>query len=68
MLENERIADKTEEYFVHGTNQDGESVVYSIAYDDWVTVGLGDTLKVKISIFGGIQEILAHEKSIEKFN
>ncbi len=65
---NERISQKTEEYFIHGVNQDGESVVYSISYDDWLKIGPGDTLVVKVSIFGSISEIISHEKSIEKFN
>lgn len=68
LAENERIANKTEEYYIHGVNQDEENVVYSVGYDDWVNIGLGDTLKVKVSIFDGVQEILSHEKSIEKFN
>ena len=65
---NERVSRKTEEYFVHGVNQDGESVVYSIDYDEWIKIGPGDTLVAKVSIFKKISEIISHEKSIEKFN
>ncbi len=67
LVENERIANKTEEYFIHGVNQAGESVVYSISYDEWVNIGLGDTLTIKVSVFDRVLEIISHEKSIEMF-
>lgn len=68
LAENERVDSQTPLHYVHGVNEEGEEVAYILDYESWNAVGLGDTLKLEVSLLNMHATILEYEKSIEKFN
>lgn len=48
----ERESTKKEEYYIIGTNSKGKTQKIEMSYDEWNDLLEGDTVKVKVSIFG----------------
>ena len=67
LAHNERIASCTEYYYIHGENEKGELTKYGLGFDEWNSIGLGDTVEAKVSIFDNIVEIYEIRKSLEAF-
>lgn len=50
--DNERISHKSERYYVIGLNSKGKEKVVSLDYEDWLSLSINQTIKLKVSIFG----------------
>lgn len=53
----EREASRKEKYYIKGTNSKGKYKEIEMSYDEWNDVMVGDTVKVKVSIFGNGKRI-----------
>ena len=61
LADDERVALKERNYYIHGKNQDGKDVKYELLHKEWSEVNEGDTLKLEISFWGSVK-ILSHKK------
>ena len=48
----ERVSKKTENYYIVGTNKKGKEKKYSLTFDDFNTLSIGDTVKLKVTVIG----------------
>lgn len=46
----ERISGKSSSYKITGTTEDGKVKTFSISYDDWETIQIGQNVKLKVSL------------------
>lgn len=65
LAENERVDSERKNHYIHGKNQDGEEVKYTVEKEAWLDVGVGDVLSLEVSFFGNAT-ILSNQKAIER--
>lgn len=65
LAENERVDSENKRHYIHGKNQDGEDVKYTVEKESWLDVGVGDVLSLEVSFFGNAT-ILSNKKAIER--
>lgn len=51
---NERISSKEECYYITGINKKDKTVKVSLSYEDWTSIIVGETVKMKVSLNNGI--------------
>ena len=59
MKSDERISARNEQYFIIGIDKDEKTQTISIPYSQWCDLNIGQTIKLKISIFGTGEVILS---------
>lgn len=52
LASDEKVASEREVYYVDGTDEKGKSYHYSMSYDEWLSVEIGQKIKVKVSVLG----------------
>lgn len=52
LASDERVSSEREVYYVDGTDEKGKSYHYSMSYDEWLSVEIGQKIKVKVSALG----------------
>lgn len=52
LASDERVSSKNEVYYVDGTDENEKSYHYSMSYDEWLSVEIGQKIKVKVSVLG----------------
>lgn len=57
LSENERESTKKEIYYVIGKNEEGKSRQLKFSYEEWSNLEIGQTVKLKVSIFGDAKTI-----------
>ena len=65
LAENERVDTERKNHYIHGKNQDGEEVKYTVEKEAWLDVAAGDVLSLEVSFFGNAT-ILSNQKAIER--
>ncbi len=65
LAENERVDFERKNHYIHGENQDGEEIKYTVEKEAWLDVSAGDVLSLEVSFFGNAT-ILLNQKAIER--
>ncbi len=52
LASDERVSSEKEVYYVDGTDEKGKSYHYSMSYDEWLSVEIGQKIRVKVSVLG----------------
>ena len=57
----ERTATQRASYTFSGTDDKGDTKTYEASYSDWSDLKAGDTITIKVSIFGNVKSIEYHD-------